>query len=63
MSVLYLSNNIYCGRPLALCRQVGSDGLIPLLTDLRSVLALSPPVVAVDTKTSKADLQSGSTTS
>lgn len=41
-----------------LCRQVGSDGLIPTLTDLRSVLVLSRPV-----DTSGAGLQSGSATS
>lgn len=36
-------------------RQAGSDSLIPMLTD--------PPIDAVDIKTSKADLRSGSATS
>lgn len=43
------------GKPRGLCRQVGSDRLIPMLTD--------PPTDAVDIKTSKADLQSGPATS
>lgn len=51
------------GRPLALCRQVGSEGSIPMLTDLTPVLLLSPPTDTVDIKTSKADLWSGSATS
>lgn len=52
---LYLRSGMYVlnGRPLALCRQFGSDGLIPVLTDLRSVLVLSPPIDTVDSKTSK----------
>lgn len=34
---------LFDGRPRRLCRQVGSDGLIPVVADLRSVLALFPP--------------------
>lgn len=46
---------VFDGKPQGLCRQVGSDSLIPVLTD--------PPTDAVDIKTSKADLRSGSATS
>lgn len=42
---------VFDGKPRGFCRQVGSDRLIPMLTD------------TVDIKTSKADLQSGSATS
>lgn len=42
---------VFDGKPQGLCRQVGSDGLIPTLAD------------TVDIKTSKADLRSGSATS
>lgn len=51
------THNVYVfdGRPRGLCRQVGSDSLIPVLTD--------PPTDLVDIKTSKADLRSGSATS
>lgn len=34
---------LFDGSPRGLCRQVGSDGLIPVVADLRSVLALFPP--------------------
>lgn len=46
---------VFDGEPRGLCRQVGSDSLIPVLTD--------PPTDSVDIKTSKADLRSGSATS
>lgn len=53
VSILYMY--VFDGEPRGLCRQVGSDSLIPMLTD--------PPTDAVDIKTSKADLRSGSATS
>lgn len=46
---------VFDGKPWGRCRQVGSDSLIPMLTD--------PPTDTVDIKTSKADLRSGSATS
>lgn len=57
VSILFIRTMCMCltASLWGLCRQVGSDSLIPVLTD--------PPTDAVDIKSSKADLRSGSATS